>query len=67
VVALEKGAVSLDGGLIRVPQAYSMLMCGWDWDTWQLSQFEGLPIPRVCGGGGGCAGGGMPLGAVPVL
>ena len=23
--------------------------------------------PRVCGGGGGCAGGGVPLGAVPVL
>jgi len=22
---------------------------------------------RVCGGGGGCAGGGVPLGAVPVL
>ena len=24
-------------------------------------------VPRVCGGGGGCAGGGVPLGAVPVL
>jgi len=24
-------------------------------------------IPRVCGGGGGCAGGGVPLGAVPAL
>ena len=24
-------------------------------------------VPRVCGGGGGCAGGDMPLGAVPVL
>jgi len=24
-------------------------------------------VPRVCGGGGGCAGGGVPLGAVPAL
>jgi len=24
-------------------------------------------VPRVCGGGDGCAGGGVPLGAVPVL
>jgi len=24
-------------------------------------------VPRVCGGWGGCAGGGVPLGAVPVL
>jgi len=24
-------------------------------------------VPRVCGGGGGCAGGGVPLAAVPVL
>jgi len=24
-------------------------------------------VPRICGGGGGCAGGGVPLGAVPVL
>jgi len=24
-------------------------------------------VPRVCDGGGGCAGGGVPLGAVPVL
>ena len=24
-------------------------------------------VPHVCGGGGGCAGGGVPLGAVPVL
>jgi len=24
-------------------------------------------VPRVCGGKGGCAGGGVPLGAVPVL
>ena len=24
-------------------------------------------VPRVCGGGGGCAGGGVPLGAVPEL
>jgi len=24
-------------------------------------------VPRVCGGGGGCADGGVPLGAVPVL
>ena len=24
-------------------------------------------VPRVCSGGGGCAGGGVPLGAVPVL
>jgi len=24
-------------------------------------------VPRVCGGGGGCAVGGVPLGAVPVL
>jgi len=24
-------------------------------------------VPNVCGGGGGCAGGGVPLGAVPVL
>ena len=24
-------------------------------------------VPRVCRGGGGCAGGGVPLGAVPVL
>ena len=24
-------------------------------------------VPRVYGGGGGCAGGGVPLGAVPVL
>jgi len=24
-------------------------------------------VSRVCGGGGGCAGGGVPLGAVPVL
>jgi len=24
-------------------------------------------VHRVCGGGGGCAGGGVPLGAVPVL
>jgi len=24
-------------------------------------------VPRVCGGGGSCAGGGVPLGAVPVL
>jgi len=24
-------------------------------------------VPPVCGGGGGCAGGGVPLGAVPVL
>ena len=24
-------------------------------------------VPRVCGGGGGCAGGSVPLGAVPVL
>jgi len=24
-------------------------------------------VPRVCGGGGGCAGGGVPSGAVPVL
>jgi len=24
-------------------------------------------VPRVCDGGGGCAGGGVPLGAVPAL
>jgi len=24
-------------------------------------------VPRVCGGGGGCTGGGVPLGAVPAL
>jgi len=24
-------------------------------------------VPRVCGCGGGCAGGGVPLGAVPAL
>jgi len=24
-------------------------------------------VPRVCGGGGGCAGGGVPLGVVPAL
>jgi len=24
-------------------------------------------VPRVCGGGGGCAGGGVPVGAVPAL
>jgi len=24
-------------------------------------------VPRDCGGGGGCAGGGVPLGAVPAL
>ena len=24
-------------------------------------------VPRVCGGEGGCAGGGVPLGAVPAL
>ena len=24
-------------------------------------------VPHVCGGGGGCAGGGVPPGAVPVL
>jgi len=24
-------------------------------------------VPRVCSGGGGCAGGGVPLGAVPAL
>ena len=24
-------------------------------------------VPRVCGGKGGCAGGGVPLGAVPAL
>jgi len=24
-------------------------------------------VPRVCGGGGACAGSGMPLGAVPML
>ena len=24
-------------------------------------------VSRVCGGGGGCAGGGVPLGAVPAL
>jgi len=24
-------------------------------------------VPRVCGGGGGCTGGGVPLGAVLVL
>ena len=24
-------------------------------------------VPRVCGGGVGCAGGGVPLGAVPAL
>jgi len=24
-------------------------------------------VPRVCGGGGGCAGGGVPLGAMPVM
>ena len=24
-------------------------------------------VPRVCGGGGGCAGGGVPLGAMPAL
>jgi len=28
---------------------------------------EGDCVPRVCGGGGGCAGGGVPLGAVPAL
>ena len=24
-------------------------------------------VPRVCGGGGGCVGGGVPMGAVPAL
>jgi len=28
---------------------------------------EDLSVPRVCGGGGGCAGGSVPLGAVLAL
>jgi len=40
-------------------------MCG----IGRLSGFGALwdCIPRVCGGGGGCAGGGVPLGAVLAL
>jgi len=35
----------------------------------RLSGIDGLwdCVPRVCGGGGGCTGGGVPLGAVSVL
>jgi len=37
-----------------------------------IDRFSGVSAlcdcaPRVCGGGGGCAGGGVPLGSVPVL